>query len=271
MTRVVVVPCFNEEHRLEPKGFAPFFADARTDLLFVDDGSTDRTFDLLQRLCADSGGRAQAIRLERNVGKAEAVRMGMSSALLRGAEVVGYFDADLATPPSDMLRLLDMLAEVRLDVAIGSRVALMGARIERRPLRHYLGRVFATCASIVLGIQIYDTQCGAKAFRATPALLRALSRSFVARWAFDIELIGRLLCGGPGVEAVTPEQFVELPLRRWRDVGNSKLTWHMFPRLGFELLKVRKEIAAARRASGGRALGPRVSSSRQGTEGKTGT
>ena len=87
--------------------------------------------------------------------------------------MLGYFDADLATPPGELLRMLDLL-ERRPDLSfvLASRVALLGRRITRRARRHYLGRVFATFASIFLQIPVYDTQCGAKVFRASPAIGR---------------------------------------------------------------------------------------------------
>jgi len=97
-------------------------------------------------------------------------------------------------------------------------VALLGHRIDRSAWRHYLGRLFATASSLVLRLSVYDTQCGAKVFRVTPALRTALAEPFTSRWAFDVELLQRLLGAG-----VRPAQFEEVPLRAWRDVGGSKL------------------------------------------------
>ncbi|MDQ1419024.1 MAG: hypothetical protein QOJ52_986, partial [Acidimicrobiaceae bacterium] len=82
---------------------------------------------------------------------------------------------------------------------LGSRIARLGSTIERTARRHLLGRVFATAASVALGCQVYDTQCGAKVFRVTPALTVALQRPFRSAWAFDVELQSRLLTGGPSV------------------------------------------------------------------------
>ena len=95
-------------------------------------------------------------------------------------------------------------------------MALLGHRIERSWARHYLGRLFATASSQVLGLPVYDTQCGAKVFRDGPALRAALATPFTSRWAFDVELLGRL---GTGAD----RRFLEVPLERWHDVGGSKL------------------------------------------------
>jgi dolichyl-phosphate beta-glucosyltransferase len=90
-------------------------------------------------------------------------------------------------------------------------------------VRHYLGRVFASAASLALGIQVYDTQCGGKVFRSSPALRAALSRPFISRWAFDVELLGRLLFPHSGT-SISVNDIVEHPLRVWRHTPGSKLT-----------------------------------------------
>lgn len=235
---VIVVPCYNEEARLDSAGFRPFLGRPDVHVLFVDDGSTDGTAAVLDRLCVMLEGRAAVLRLPVNGGKAEAVRQGMRQALAQGADVTGYLDADLATPPEELFRLLDVRALRDRDVALGARILLLGSDVVRRRSRHYLGRVFATCASLCLGIPVYDTQFGAKAFRRGPALQAALATPFASRWAFDVELIGRLLIGAAGVPGIPVERFLEIPVRRWHDVAGSKIRPRDFPRMGIDLLRI---------------------------------
>ena len=244
----IVVPCFNEELRLSAEGFRPLLQQPSYNVLFVDDGSTDGTLRVLQDLCKVLGGRAQVLALGSNHGKAEAVRRGLVKGLQSGAEIVGYLDADLATPASEMVRLAGHV-NANVQAALGSRVALLGRHIERKASRHYLGRVFATLASIILDLPVYDTQCGAKAFAASPLLAKVLEDRFSARWAFDVELIGRLLAGAPGLPGLRPDAFVEMPLRSWVDVAGSKLRPLHFPLLGLELLRIRLSLGRRRTAA----------------------
>ena len=215
-------------------------------MLFVDDGSRDDTRDVLAGICAQLGPRALRLDLPQNRGKAEAVRQGLLTALHMGAQIVGFLDADLATPAEEMLRLVATLRASRAQAAFGARVALLGTQIDRHAFRHYLGRVFATAASLILDLRVYDTQCGAKAFCASSLLAAALDEPFHARWAFDVELIGRLLAGAPGIPGLQPADLLEMPLRTWTDVPDSKLRFVQFPRLGIELVRI--HFALARRA-----------------------
>jgi hypothetical protein len=144
------------------------------------------------------------------------------AALERRPTVIGYLDADLSTPPAEMLSMLRVLESSGAAVAMGSRVRMLGRNIERSATRHYFGRVFATLASLTLGLPVYDTQCGAKFFRAGPAICQALAGRFRTGWAFDVELILRLISKpDPVLEA---ESLIEVPLGEWRDTGGSKLT-----------------------------------------------
>ncbi|HEX3394975.1 MAG TPA: glycosyltransferase [Acidimicrobiales bacterium] len=220
---VVVVPCYNEEHRLDPDRFLALARTGRVVLLFVNDGSTDGTAQVLAGLATADG--VGVIELAVNVGKAEAVRRGLLRAIDDGASVVGYYDADLSTPPDELLRLVDVVA-ARPDRAavLASRVARLGSDIERSAVRHYLGRVFASAASAALGARVYDSQCGAKLFRVTPSLVAAVGEPFRSAWGFDVELLHRLLAGWGGAAPLAPEAFVEVPLGAWSAGQGSRVT-----------------------------------------------
>jgi glycosyltransferase involved in cell wall biosynthesis len=212
----IVIPCFNEARRLDEAALLTLLAAPDWRLVFVNDGSTDETHARLDALAA-LDGRVDVLHLERNCGKAEAVRQGLLRALPQAA-VVGYFDADLATPPAEMVRVINALEASGVAMAMGARVGLLGRDIQRSPTRHYLGRVFASLASLSLNLRVYDTQCGAKALRVDDRLASALARPFTSRWVFDVELIARLRDAG-----VPEAAFVEVPLMAWRDVKGSKL------------------------------------------------
>jgi glycosyltransferase involved in cell wall biosynthesis len=241
VTTCVVVPCYNEAARLPVDRFAAFLA-ARPDtaLLFVNDGSADRTGDRLEEIRGAVPGRVQLIELPRNAGKGEAVRRGMLEAMGRSPAYVGFWDADLSTPLQTIPEFVALLdGRPDLEWVTGARVQLLGRDIRRSPLRHYLGRIFATAVSLTLGLAVYDTQCGAKLFRATPAFRALLEEPFLSRWIFDVELYERLirqrrLDGGPGPESVV----YEYPLPHWEDVRGSKVGPADFFRALIELARI---------------------------------
>lgn len=234
-----VVPCFEEAARLDRAALLALAqGSAPAGLILVDDGSRDSTPAILHALAEEHPELIESLVLPQNQGKAEAVRFGMRHALATGAALVGYLDADFSTPPAELVRLAQLMRAADCDVLMGSRVQLLGRRIERSNLRHYAGRVFATCASLTLGLPVYDTQCGAKLFRANPALASALERPFTSRWAFDVELLGRLLRPGAGVPPVGAERIREEPLLVWSDVAGSKLGPLAALRGGLELLRL---------------------------------
>ncbi len=256
----IIVPCYNEEKRLDGPRFAEFAKLADIDLVLVDDGSRDRTGEVLRGLAAASSGKIHVVQLEKNQGKGEAVRQGLLAAVARGHSFVGFMDADLATSPEEVLFLILKLASrPDLDVIMASRVLLVGRRVERRATRHYLGRVFAMLAANILRTPIYDTQCGAKVFRVTPMLGAAVGERFVSRWAFDLELLGRLLIGAPDVEAVPVERFREIPLEQWIHAEGSKVTPFGMARTLVDLGVIELDLERRRRlvASVARPASPR--------------
>jgi len=219
----LVIPCYNEALRLDTSTFVRFVT-ARSDvgLLFVDDGSTDSTAQVLQALADKCAGRVDTLLLPRNRGKAQAVQRGMVAAMDKQPELVGYWDADLATPLDaidEFINVLDTHSDI--DIVMGSRVKLLGRRIDRHAHRHYAGRVFATAASLALGLEVYDTQCGAKIFRVNPQIQRVFATPFVSKWVFDVEILARYAnVVGAGRAS---SSIYELPLTAWTDVPGSKV------------------------------------------------
>ena len=217
---LLVVPCFNEARRLPGDAFRAFCARTPSvDFLFVNDGSTDATLERLRELERELAGRVSVLDLERNGGKADAVRRGMCAAFKSSAEHVGYWDADLATPLDEIPRFVALLAaRPHVELVMGARVQLLGRRVRRSPVRHYLGRVFATAVSQVLHLPVYDTQCGAKLLRNRPELGALFQEHFSVNWTFDVELLARFLEAGRGADAL-----YELPLESWEDVAGSRV------------------------------------------------
>src|SRR5687768_15317394 len=108
---ILVIPCYNEEHRLPVDELRRFRSeDARVEMLFVNDGSRDGTLRLLQSLAAEDPSRFSVLDLERNSGKAEAVRRGILAAMEHRPDFVGFWDADLATPLSELPSFLEIFA-----------------------------------------------------------------------------------------------------------------------------------------------------------------
>ncbi len=241
----VVIPCYNEAARLRTEAFAAFLQDtasAGIHLLFVNDGSSDATLPVLQVLRSRFPGRVRVFDKQPNAGKAEAVRFGMLEAISSGEyAVTGFWDADLATPLEQIPDLAGvLLGTPGLAMIFGARVRLLGRHIYRQRARHYLGRCFATAASRVLRLQIYDTQCGAKLFRVTPELADVLAKPFLSRWIFDVELLARFLARHRGDPAPLREMIYEYPLPRWADVAGSKVQPLDFFKAFNELLQIRR-------------------------------
>jgi len=223
---VIVIPCFNEEKRLNIPAFLSFIrAKQNINFLFVNDGSTDRTLQILQNLCTELPDRMDVFSLEKNSGKAEAVRQGVLEALKTSAQFVGYWDSDLATPLDIIPEFHKVLTQQpNLEMILGSRIKLLGHSIERKAGRHYLGRIAATLSSWVLRIPVYDTQCGAKLFRVSDNLISIFQSPFISGWIFDIELIARFILRYRNTDETPVERiFYEYPLQKWQDVDGSKI------------------------------------------------
>ncbi len=238
---IVVVPCYNEARRLNMRAIQEFGRrSGAAELLFVNDGSRDETLELLEHLNHANPRSFSFLHLGQNRGKAEAVRLGMLLAVRSGADYVGFWDADLATPLADIEPFCKILeAKPHIDCVIGTRMRLLGHAIDRQPLRYWLGRIFANVASLTLGVKLFDTQCGAKLFRVTPEFSAVLGQAFSTRWIFDVEMFARMKrLRASARRGALAEAIYEFPLDAWRDVAGSNVRGRDFAKASVELARI---------------------------------
>ena len=210
----IVIPAYNEGRRLGST-LAKIRAYAKSkpfavELIVVDDGSTDRTADLLKEAQAQDT-TIRVLRNDCNRGKGFSVRRGVLES--RG-EVVLFTDADLSAPIEETDRLLEVFELQGADVALGSRALARNLVGIHQPwFREFGGRLFNVVVRLITGLRIYDTQCGLKLFRRA-STLRAFEIQRAEGFGFDPEvlfLIERL--GG---------KIVEVPVR-WDDNPATKV------------------------------------------------
>ena len=226
-TIAIIVPCFNEANRMQPQAFVAFGkANSGSVFFFVNDGSRDQTGELLEKI-NEQLPNSRVIHLAQNKGKGEAVRQGLLTAIDEDFSFAGYLDADLSTSLEEFQRLCKIAIEKNADVVFGSRIKKLDSHIERSAARHLIGRGIATLIDNRFGLGIYDTQCGAKIFSSSilPAVLK---EPFLTRWFFDVELFLR-------IRNEHKTAAYEVPLQKWTNVKNSKISLASFPSVAKEL------------------------------------
>ena len=238
----IVVPAYNEAARLDPEAFLQFAAERDwLRFLFVDDGSRDGSRDLFAKMERECPAQFGTLGFAENRGKAEAVRRGLLLALEAKPDLVGFWDADLATPLGEIDGFVSRFdSDSDLEMVLGSRVRLLGTDIERDTTRHYFGRIAATLASAVLGLAVYDTQCGAKLFRVNETLRSIFAEPFLTRWIFDVEILARWLHLRAADRGRVGRFIREVPLSSWYDVAGSRLKLRDFARVPLDLWKVHR-------------------------------
>lgn len=213
----IVVPAYNEAARLglSLSKILEYLDQnfGSSELIVVDDGSTDDTAGVADKSVANSGAvSTRVIRYEQNRGKGYAVRLGLLSAT---ADVVLFSDADLSTPITETPKLVDPIRNGEFDVTFGSRAldrSLIGVHQPWR--REQGGRLFNLIVRAATGLPFWDTQCGFKAFRMS--VCRPLIESLkVDRFGFDVELIYLAHLAGL--------RLSEIPVR-WNNDAASKVS-----------------------------------------------
>lgn len=155
-------------------------------------------------------------------------------------DCVGYWDADLATPLDEVNSMLKVFNKYpNIEMVFGARVNLLGREVRRNIYRHYIGRIFASIIARILGVGIYDTQCGAKLFCRNEHLYEIIKNPFISKWLFDIEIILRFMKISPKFNLLPIDKMIyEYPLMKWSEISGSKLRMRDFFKLNVDLIYI---------------------------------
>ena len=234
----IVIPCYNEEYRIDIEKYNSYLkTNNHMTLLFVNDGSNDGTVHVLDKIIAKNVN-ASILNLDKNTGKAEAVRQGAILLLNGEFDYIGYWDSDLSTPLSEIDNFIHIFQnKLKVICVIGSRIFKLGSNIERKWYRHLFGRIITTILSYgpLKDISVYDSQCGAKIFKKNMGA-KIFKNSFKTKWLFDVEILQRVKKQGSMDQII-----IEYPLLQWIHRDGSKIKIKDFYKIIFEIVRLFKE------------------------------
>jgi glycosyltransferase involved in cell wall biosynthesis len=230
----IIVPAFNEAVRLG-KSLATILAylNAQSDaseLIVVDDGSSDGTAQVAAESLADAGRvSTQVIPISPNRGKGYAVRAGLLAAR---SPIALFTDADLSTPITETPKLVGPIERGEYDLTFGSRAldrSLIGVHQPWR--REQGGRIINLIVRWATRLPFWDTQCGFKAFRMS--LCRPLAEAArIERFGFDVEYLY--------IAHLAGLRLREIPVRWDHNEGSKLSVWRDTPRLLREVNTIRQ-------------------------------
>jgi glycosyltransferase involved in cell wall biosynthesis len=244
----LVIPAYNEAARLGAtlRTVLSYLAQsANTELIVVDDGSTDGTSSIIQdALARGAGVQTRLIRYDTNRGKGYAVRAGLLAAR---APIAVFSDADLSTPIAELPKLVNVIERGDCDLAFGSRAldrSLIGTH--QSWLRETGGRVFNLLLRFTTALPFSDTQCGFKAFR-MGVCRPIIEAGNIDRFGFDVELL--YVAHRAGL------RLLEIPVR-WNHCEGSKVS------VGRDSLRMLGEVLTIRRRAAFGAYGQTLAGTR---------
>ncbi len=235
----VVIPAKDEEHRIGrtlDRLVAASPGLGITEVIVVDDGSSDRTAAIVREAGQHPAPEVRLVQHEVNRGKSASLRTGMQAAT---GDVIALFDADLSVGPEHLADALALI-EAGADVVTGRR-----REREGQPLVRRLGsRAFRFLQRSIVGLPFVDTQCPFKVMR-REAMEAVVPHLFVERWNFDVEFLVVAMRQGFDVR----ELLVE-----WRHVDGStiRLTPGYFIEQPRVLWQIRRHHGAGRAPQGPR-------------------
>jgi dolichyl-phosphate beta-glucosyltransferase len=232
----IIVPAYNEAVRLG-KSLGTILdylndRDQESELIVVDDGSSDDTASVAERSLARAGRVSTlVIPVRPNRGKGHAVRAGLLAAT---APIALFTDADLSTPITEIPKLVGPIESGEYDLTFGSRAldrSLIGVHQPWR--REQGGRIINLIVRLATGLPFWDTQCGFKAFRMS--VCRPLAEAAtIERFGFDVEYLY--------VAHLAGLRLREIPVRWDHNEGSKLSVWRDTPRLLGEIRTIRRGV-----------------------------
>lgn len=232
----IIVPAYNEGVRLgKSLGTILEYLNERgqeSELIVVDDGSSDDTASVAERSLARAGRVSTlVIPVRPNRGKGHAVRAGLLAAT---APIALFTDADLSTPITEIPKLVGPIESGEYDLTFGSRAldrSLIGVHQPWR--REQGGRIINLIVRLATGLPFWDTQCGFKAFRMS--VCRPLAEAAtIERFGFDVEYLY--------VAHLAGLRLREIPVRWDHNEGSKLSVWRDTPRLLGEISIIRRGV-----------------------------
>ena len=228
----IVIPAFNEESRIaKTLGLMLNYlgnVSPESELIVVNDGSTDATATITRDVFSEAKINIRLLEDFPNRGKGAAVRSG----LLAAQRPIGLFsDADLSTPLEETPKLIEPIADGKIDIAFGSRALDRSLIGQHQPWRReQAGRIFNLLVRLATNLPFWDTQCGFKAFR-VDVCRPIFEAARIDGFAFDVELL--YLAQRAGL------RICEIPVR-WNDAEGSKVRFLQ------DSLRMLREVIALR-------------------------
>lgn len=183
----IVIPAYNEEKRILPT-LEAYKRDFKSphELLVVINGTTDQTESVVRNFKKNNPSCfIEIVVIPEAIGKGGAIREGFSRAK---GEIIGFVDADLATPVSFVHKMIALIDSRKLDGVIASRLKPGSVVHDRGALRSIAGRVFASLVRFITDLPYADTQCGAKFFTRS-ALSKMRPHLSASDMTIDVDLL----------------------------------------------------------------------------------
>ena len=234
ITTALLMPFFNEAHRMDADKLYEFMRDSPWPIFFINDGSTDETVNellhLINRLAAHK--KHKIVTLQKNIGKTNAVRIGLQELIDFGFQYAILSDFDLPISLNDLRKAESLAINSDFGLVSGARVRLAGSNVSRSPYRHWIGRMIATLIYLYITDEMYDPQSPCKVYQ-LKSISSQLGEEFETKWFGDLELLLRF-------KKNNPIRILEFPLQNWIDMPNGNLRIRSAPKVIMDLYKLSK-------------------------------